>query len=228
MVRFLYSQLVIIASFWLLNFSAQAQVTGRISGEMLSKERQSDGRFVMNAGKFYYDTQIKQLIYQMRFPAKETVVSHDTLLYRFQNKKLTMKMSSLTIPVSSIFHLALTNQLKNFGLKAPLYTIEKVEKEGDRVFVTYKPGKLIANFGLVKLAQRNNRLEGSVFLDKKGAVIAKQFFKSYITVGSVDFPQEVSVESIRNGKSYYQLTTYKNIVVNDFQDEVNYRYALPK
>lgn len=220
---------VLLISFcWAYQHQTRAQVTGRIEGEMMSKERQSDGKFVLNAGTFYYDTQIKQLIYQIRFPTKETVVSRDTILYRFQKKKLMQRLPSVAVPASSIFHLALTNQLKTFGLKAPLYTIEKVEKEGDRVFITYKPNKVLADFGLVKLAQRNNRLEGIVYLDKKGGVVAKQFFKNYVTVGTVDFPQEVVIQSMRNGKTYFQQTTYKNIVVNEFRDEVNYRYDLPK
>lgn len=223
------TRLVLLIGFYLISQQlAQAQVTGRITGEMMSKERQSDGKFVLNAGTFYYDTQIKQLIYQIRFPAKETVVNRDTVLYRFQKKRLMQRLPSVAVPASSIFHLALTNQLKTFGLKAPLYTIEKVEKEGDRVFITYKPNKALAEYGMIKLAQRNNRLEGIVYLDKKGGVVAKQFFKNYITVGTVDFPQEVVIQSVRNGKAYFQQTTYKNIVVNEFKDEVNYRYDLPK
>jgi len=205
-----------------------AQGAGRISGELLSKERQPNGQFVLNAGKFYYDTQVRQLIYQIRFPARETVVAQDTLLYRFQKDKLIQRLSSMSAPALSLFHLALINQLKSFGLKPPYYTIETVEKEGDRVFVTYTPDKALSSFGRVKLAQRNNRLEGVVFLDKKGAIIAKQFFKNYVTVGGIVFPQEVTIESVRNGKSYYQITTYKNIVVNDFRDQTSYRHALPK
>lgn len=208
---------------------AKGQFTGRITGDLVSKEKNAAGRYVLNSGKFYYDTQIKQLIYQIRFPQPETVVMRDTVMYHFRNQKLFSRIPNFAVPEASIFHLSLMGRMKDFGLKNSQYTVEKVEKEADGVYITWKPVAALANtFGRIKIAQRNNRLIGVVFFDKNDKQIAKQTFRNYTNVNGIDIPQEVIMVSTQNGKPYYLVTTYKNIVVNDFKDTKNYRVDLPR
>ena len=195
---------------------------------MVSKEKSPEGRYALNAGRFYYDTQIKQVIYQIRFPKPETVVSQDTLLYYFRKGKIVSRVPSFAIPEMSIFNLTLMGKMKDFGLKNSQYTIEKVERDGGKVYVTWKPVAALSTFGKIKLAQQNNRLEGIIFFDKKGNQVAKQLFRNYQTVGGIDFPGEVVMTSTRNGRPYIMVTTYKNIVINDFKDTQSYRVTVPK
>ncbi len=209
-------------------YPAIGQLSGRITGDMVTKEKTPDGHYTLNVGKFFYDSRVKQVIYQMRFPRIETVVSQDTAVYSFRNQQLYSKVQSFTLPESTIFHLALVSRIKDFGLKSPQYTIEKIEREGNQVYVTYKPNVALPAFGKVKLSQKNNRLEGIIFFDPKGQPIAKQLFRQYTTVSGLEFPQEVIMTATRNGKPYYQITNYKNIEVNDFKDATHYYYPLPK
>lgn len=138
------------------------------------------------------------------------------------------KLPNFAVPESSIFHLSLMGRMKEFGLKNSQYTVEKVERENNRVYITWKPSIQLSSFGKIKIAQQNNRLEGVVFFDKKGQEIARQLFRNYQTINGVDFPKEVVMVSRKGDKSYYMVTTYTNIVVNDFKDTQHYRVALPK
>lgn len=206
---------------------AGAQVTSRIKGLVITKERLPNGHFNISKGSFYYDTRFKKLVIDISYPSKETWVSHDTLVYHIKGKRLSSRAATLMTPEATIFHIALTGQISSYGLKKSFYEIEKVEKEGDRVYVTWKPDSRIPSLGKVKLAQHKNRLEGVVFFDEKGVVLAKQFFRKYKNFNGIEFPEEVVFINIKGAKEYYQIMTYQNIVVNDFKTDALYNYPLP-
>lgn len=202
--------------------------SARISGVVITKERLPTGHYKISKGKIYYDTRFRKLLIDINYPTKEKWVSVDTLLYHFTGDKLKERTINITTPETSVFHIALTGQINNYGLKKSFYRIEKVEKELDRVYVTWAPdSRLKELLGKVKLSQYKNRLEGVVFFNVKGDVIAKHFFRKYKRISGIDFPEEVVFVSIRGGKEYYQIMTYQNIVINDFKNDALYNHPLP-
>jgi Domain of unknown function (DUF4292) len=197
-------------------------------GDMVTKERSATGKLVISSGKFYYDTRFKKVVYDIKFPKAELFVSKDTSLYYFEAGKFKYRLPSFATPETTVFHLSLTGRLAGFGLdEKNIYKIEKVTREGGKVYVTWKPDERIKNMGRVTLSQANNRLEGVVFFDAKGEVLAKQFFKNYTNMSGVEFPQEVIFISYKNKKEYYRVIKYHNVSINDFKDDKNYNYPLP-
>jgi hypothetical protein len=202
--------------------------SARISGVVITKERLPTGHFKISKGKVYYDLRFRKLLIDINYPIKEKWVSVDTLLYHFSGDKFKEKTVNITTPETSIFHIALSGQITNYGLKKSFYQIEKVEREGGRVYVTWAPdSRLKSLLGKVKLSQYRNRLEGVIFFGVKGEIIAKHFFRKYKNINGIDFPEEVVFVSIRGGKEYYQIMTYKDIAVNDFKNDAFYNYQLP-
>ncbi len=206
-----------------------AQKFYRIKGEYSIKAKSADGKSQLTIGKFYYDKNIKKLVYQNTFPQKETWVSSDTLVYRIINNKIAAKYASPPIGQFSIFHLVLTNQINNYGLKNSPFTIQKVEKQNDLVITTWLPPKNLAIiFGKVLISNKNNRLFGMVFIDSKDKIIRKQFFDSYQNFRGLEFPMEIVDISYTLNKENYQVTTYKNLEIDDVTEDYIYNFAIPK
>ena len=206
-----------------------AQKFYRIKGEYSIKAKAADGKSQLTIGKFYYDKNIKKLVYQNTFPQKETWVSSDTLVYRIIDNNIAAKYASPPIGQFSIFHLVLTNQINNYGLKNSPFTIQKVEKQNDLVITTWLPPKNLAIiFGKVLISNKNNRLFGMVFIDSKDKIIRKQFFDNYQNFRGLEFPMEIVDISYTLNKENYQVTTYKNLEIDDVTEDYIYNFAIPK
>jgi hypothetical protein len=123
----------------------------------------------------------------------------------------------------------LTNQINNYGLKNSPFTIQKVEKQGDMVITTWLPPKALATlFGKVLISNKNNRLFGMIFIDSKDKILRKQFFDKYQNFRGLEFPMEIVDITYKDDKENYQVTTYKNIVIDDVTEDYLYNFALPK
>jgi len=129
----------------------------------------------------------------------------------------------------SIFNLALNNNLKNYGLQKSVYTMKKVEKDEDLVISTWEPKKEVEkNIGILKIAVGENKLSGIIFYDPQNKMIGKQLFSEYATIGGFEFPTEIMNYSFRtDGSEIHQLTTYKNIKVNNWDENTYYNYPVP-
>ncbi len=208
--------------------SLEAQPFYRIGGDYTIKARLADSTSQLVIGKFYYDRNIRKIVYVNSFPEKETWVTSDTTLYRIVDGQL---LSRQTVPPAaefSIFHLALTNELDHFGLKNTFYRIDKVEKQGDLVVTTWVPHKKLADmFGKVMISNRDRHIYGIVFFDHEGKLVKKQFFEDFVQAGGLEFPTTVVEIIYSEGKENYRKTTYKNLHVNDWEHEDMYDFALP-
>ena len=230
---FYFSKMNRIFTFiFLLGFSfyqVHGQKFYRIKGEYSIKAKSADGKAQLTIGKFYYDKNIKKLVYQNSFPQKETWVSLDTSVYQIVNEKVVSRFKSPPIGIFSIFHLVLTNQINNYGLKNSPFTIQKVEKQGDMVITTWLPPKSLATlFGKVLISNKNNRLFGMIFIDSKGKILRKQFFDKYQSFRGLEFPMEIVDITYKDDKENYQVTTYKNIEIDEVTEEYLYNFAVPK
>jgi len=65
-----------------------------------------------------------------------------------------------------------------------------------------------------------------VFQDPKGGVIRKQFFEEYLLSSGLSFPGKIVEINTTEGRDSYQVTTYKNIVVDETQNDNKYFYNI--
>ena len=58
-------------------------------------------------------------------------------------------------------------------------------------------------------------------------MLGKQFYKKYTIVNNLNFPTEIVQIMYLDGKENHQITTFKNIEVNNLKNENYYNYPLP-
>jgi hypothetical protein len=206
------------------SFTIKAQNFYRISGDFSIKSK-SENASQLIIGKFYYDKNQRKIIHENTFPEFETWVTFDTSLYKIVKNKIVSRQTIPNYTNFSIYHMVLSNQLKNFGLEGSIYTLEKVEKEQGMVISTWTPNPKLKNlYGNVLLSTKDNNLTGIIFYSPEGKIIKKQFFEEYAIYNGLAFPGKLTEISYVNNKEVYQITTYKNIVVNDERENSKYLF----
>lgn len=206
----------------------QAQDFYRISAAF-SVKSQGDSLGNLTMGRLYYDENIGQLIYDIRFPQNQTWVFSDSSIFRYQGDSLMDATVGASVAEFSLFHLALNNDLRHYGLEGSIYHLENVEKEGDMVISTWlPPGTLSSALGKVLISTKKNRLFGIVFFNADGEVIRKQFFRKYQNIKGLEFPTElIDIFFLKDGKQY-QKTNYSEIRVNETDHPKRYRFSAPQ
>ncbi|SFB70514.1 hypothetical protein SAMN05421780_1016 [Flexibacter flexilis DSM 6793] len=209
--------------------SGQAQAY-RLAADFSIKEKQPDGQNVLILGRVYYDKRYLKVVYDISFPQPEIWVTYDTLLYKF-DKQGQLKSRYPIPPLSrfSVFHLALTGQLPNYGLDGTVYAIEKTELSAQGMAVTtWQPRTSLRDkLGKILTRQQNKRLTGVVMFDTKGQVLQKQQFEQYgNTPNTSFFPcyiRQVTIDG--KGQEFYKISTFKHLVINEnaHQDLYNFR-----
>ncbi len=208
----------------------------RFKSDFSIKEKLVDGSYRLTMGKVYYDKIYKKIVYKISFPKKETLVIQDTLIYTLDaNNKVVSKVGTVLIPDFTIFHLALTGKLSDYGLKPKegekaIYKIGKVEKTEKGIVSTWVPTELAFKkvFGDIKMMNVDKKLDAMVFYNPKGVILSQQYFKQYQVRKGVSFPTEVTMISIdAKGKKNLQLTTYKNIQIDQADENEMYRFKIP-
>lgn len=197
----------------------------RIKADFTVKISNSDGTRNLTRGVVYYDKNFRELIYDISFPEKETWVSRDTSLLKIRDGKVYEKMSIPSINEFTIFHLALNSMLNEFGLKNSPFKIQKVEKKGDLTLSYWNiPEQASTLMDFVVVARKGNRLESVVIMADEQKVLSKQFFRNYTKVKAFEFPtQIVQILYDSQNRENYQLTEFKNLVVNETGNNESYK-----
>lgn len=210
----------------MLTVSSFAQQFFRIKSDFTIKQKNADNTISLTIGTAYYDKLAKKLVYVISFPEKETWVFKDTSFYVFKNEKFFTKKKSILLPEFSIFNLALNNKLSDYGLKDSPYKIYNVEKEKDMVITTYKPtGKVAKSLGNILLSTVDKKLNGVIFYSYKNEISTKIFYKNYQAFSGLSFPTVVTQFTYAKGESLQQ-TTYKNIVIDQLNEDNIYNFNL--
>ncbi len=207
---------------------AQKEAYYRVRADFSIKEKSSDGRSSLTMGEVFYDRMLKKIVYNVKFPEKETWLFQDTLMYKIQNDVVDKSPLMPGYIDFSIFNLSLANNLRDYGLKKSVYSVKSVVKEGDMVISIWAPKQEFEKLlGEVKISVVDNKLYGVIFYNPQKRMIGKQIFTNYITLQSFEFPGEIiSFSYPENGIEIQQVTTYKNIKVNNW-DEKMYNYSIP-
>ena len=81
----------------------------------------------------------------------------------------------------------------------------------------------------MKISIVNNRLNGVIFYDPAKKMIGKQIFSNYVNIKGFEFPSEIlHIAFLKNGQEIHQMTTFKNIKVNDWNEASYYDYTIPR
>jgi hypothetical protein len=200
----------------------------RMKAEFTIKEKFGDGKLALTMGTLYYDRNYKKLVYDVKFPNKETWVIMDTVFYKVSGGVLKQKMFIPILPNSTIFDYALSSNIDNFGLENSLYKISKVETEADMVISTWLPDKKLAKaMGKIVISKKKAKLFGIAFYTPKNELVKKQFFKGILKSNGVSFPQEITELLYKTTTKETKLTAFKNLKVNEMNDEKLYNYPIP-
>ncbi len=220
---------LLLIAVWPVLANAQKEAYYRVRADFSIKEKSTDGKSSLTMGEVYFDRMTKKIIYKVRFPEKEIWLFQDTLMCTVQGEKV-MKRSLLPGFIDfSIFNLSLNNNLKDYGLKKSIYSVKSVVKEDNMVISTWVPKKEFEKvLGEVKISVVDNRLYGVVFYNPMKVIIGKQIFTNYTTIHSFEFPSEIlNFSYLENGQEIHQVATYKNIKVNNWDEDL-YNYTLPR
>ncbi|MBM3410580.1 MAG: hypothetical protein FJY18_02985 [Bacteroidetes bacterium] len=175
-------------------------------------------------GTVYYDVRIGRLIFDVKFPEKETWVFVDSVQWTIRNDTLiSIKPSSLK-PKLSVLHLSLNQQLGGFGLEQSGYTMTSVKTEQGLVISNWSPPAAARKkMGTIALASQERQLKSVIFYHPNGKILRKQFFRKYQKISNVSLPTEVIDEIYNQDKKLFQSTEYKNTVINDQAPDFHYR-----
>jgi hypothetical protein len=192
------------------------------------KEKFNDGKMSLTMGTVYYDRTHKKLVYDIKFPEKETWVIVDTVFFKIRNNAVVLRQFIPMLPSATMFESALANNLDNFGLENSFYKLEKVEKDADLVISTWMPDKRLAELmGKIVMSKKNNQLYGIAFYTIQNELLKKQIFKDYLKASGISFPKEITEILYKIGGEEMKITTFKNLVVNEMKNESTYNFVIP-
>lgn len=227
MKKYSLAILILLASLVLSITRASGQGYTRIRADFTVKIKTAAGGQSLTMGQVFYDKNIKQLIYYLTFPEKEIWLTSDTVIYQIKDGAVKAKTPTFSMTEFSVFHLALNSRLQDFGLKNTTYKIENVDRDEDMVITTWAPPvKAREKLGNILVSVKNKQLFGVVFLDPSGNTLRKQFFEDYQVIRGLPFPGKIVEILMDTGKENYQVTTFKNIVVDELENDSKYSYPV--
>ncbi len=196
----------------------------RITGEFSIKGK-SEGSAQLVVGKFYYDKNDKKIVHANIFPEKAIWVTSDTNLYKVVDNKVVSRQTIPNFTMFSMYHMVLNSQLNNYGLEGSIFTLENVEDANGQVITTWMPPKSMRKvYGKILISTKEDNLFGIIFFNAEDEILKKQFFEDYSITNGLAFPGKITEITYKEGKETYLVTTYKNIRVNDRNEEHLYHF----
>lgn len=218
----------VIICFLFLNIfhSVSGQEFYRMNADFTVKIRRSDSTLNLTKGTVFYDKNIKELIYRVSFPQPEVWVVADTSLFKYRADTLFERVTIPSVNEFTVFHLSLNSGMSDFGLKKSMFKVSRVEKRNDLVLSYWKiPKRIESSIDHVIVAKKENRLESVIMVGDDSKILSRQFYRNYLKIGAFEFPQQiVQVIPDEAGIDNYQVTEFKNIVVNDMDHDQLFRY----
>jgi hypothetical protein len=221
---------LIIIYLTLLSGQTLGQQFFRLKADFSIKENLPDSSQVLTMGTVYFDKNSHQVVYDITFPQKGIYILTDSATYEINPGKPAKKTKTYNLYNFSIYNLALSSNLYNYGLTNNMvFKLTDVEKEDSLVISTWSPSiKKIAELtGDVKISTKNKQLYGLAFFDQHKKLLSKQFFENYTMYKGLAFPGQILQINYIKDKEYYKITTYKNVVINAPNENEKYNYPLP-
>lgn len=204
-----------------------AQQYFRIRADVSVKTRLTSGEQNLTMGQVFYDRNERKIVYALTFPEPEHIVTVDTLTYSVRDGRITNRVFSPSLVEFSVFHLALSSNLPDYGLRKTQFTVGQVVREGDQVITTWDPPKeLKEELGQLKISVRNKQLFGVIFYSAAGDIVRKQFFENYLLRDGLAFPGRIVEISYTPEGENYQVMTFNNLIVDEVDHNDMYHYQL--
>jgi hypothetical protein len=218
---------IFLGIFLLANF-VQAQDYFRISVDFTTKTKPADGKANLTKGKIFYDKYTKELIYEIQFPEKEKWVVQDSWVYKLVNDSIYYTEEIPSMNEFTVFHLSLNSNLNYFGLDQAGYSIGKIDQVGELTVTYWNIPQQIQKFiSSIAVARKDNSLHSVIISNENGKISSKQFFSNYMRQSGFEFPGRiVQIFYDENQRESYQVMEFKNIVLNDTENEDSYHYKL--
>lgn len=205
-----------------------AQQFHRIKSEYSIKYTDTKGNQILQMGVVFYDINSKKIVMKNGFPVREMLVQKDTTIYQIRNNLLVGTSRAYALVDLSVFHMALTGELNNYGLDKAGYHLENVKSDKGLILTTWAPPDEAKNYlGKILVSTKEKQLFGIVFLDTNEKIIAKHFYRDYKNIEGFVFPTEVLRITYSNDEESYKLTKYTKIKINEMDDEEYYNYQIP-
>jgi len=206
-----------------------AQQFFRIRADVSVKTKLSTGEHSLTMGKIYYDRNEKKIVYDLSFPEKSMLLTTDTVTYRIVDEHIIQRSFNPSMAEFSVFHLALSSHLPEFGLKQTQYKITELVKEGEMVITTWTPpAKLSDDLGNILISVLDKKLFGVVFFSPDGEVISKQFYENYTEKNGLAFPGRIVEISYSSEGESYQVMSFKNLVLDELENNDIYTFSVDK
>lgn len=223
------SRQIIILIFLLPPVILPAQQFFRIRADVSVKTKLSTGEQSLTMGKIYYDRNEKKIVYDLSFPEKSMLLTTDTVTYRIVDNQIIQRSFNPSMAEFSVFHLALSSHLPEFGLKRTQYEITEVVKEGEMVITTWTPpSKLADDLGNILISVMDKKLFGVVFFSPDGEVISKQFYENYVEQDGLAFPGRIIEISFSEEGENYQIMSFKNLVLDELENDDFYTFSVDR
>ena len=218
-----------ICLFLLLPGITTGQNFYRIRADFSIKEKFANGISQLIIGSVYYDKTFNQVVYNIKFPQPEVWVLRDTVMYHLVNNKIVKRQQTFLAAKQSLFSLALSGEISDYGLKSSFFSIQKIKKEGSMVITTWVPdARREKVFGKILMSNVNKKLNTIVFYSPDNHLLSQQQFKNYVNISGLEFPCEVTQITYEKSGKNYQLTTYKNIMVDAQNEKDFYNFVIPR
>ncbi len=212
---------------FIFSFSLKAQLYYRIEADFSIKEKSGSGYENLMLGRVYFDKNIRQSIFDVKFPEKEILIINDTATIKAIKGTYTKHALGSNLLDFSVLSLFIQGDLDYFGLNNTPFELDKVEQDQGLVISTWvlKDKYVGSPISKLMLSQKDNKLNGLITFDNKGNIISKQIFSDYILVENMAFPARVlQISFLPDGSELKKITEYSNIIVNSEKNESFYNY----
>ena len=210
-------------------YSVAAQDFYRFKADYTIKLTRKGNKPVMKKGTVFYDKNVKKIVIKNGFPVKEDIIHSDTSIYFVRVGRIINRTTNFLPVEFSVFHLALNGNLANYGLDKAGYILNEVSRDKGLVIATWLPeNSFKENLGKIIIATKGKELYSIVFLNKQEEIVSKHIFHKYMYDKGFSFPTEIVRIYYDNGEELYELTTYRNIKINETGNDEYYNYRIPE
>jgi hypothetical protein len=227
----LLAALPLLLLWLLLPTTTRAQEYYRFRADFSIKEKnKGDAQGKLITGVVYYDKNQRKINHNVRFPAREEWLLHDTTMYRMVADTLVSKRTIIPIVEYSMYSMILNQQLADYGMAKTGYELEGVEEAGEgKVLSTWLPPQQVRHLlGKVLIMQSQKRIDALAFYDKDDKVTGKFYFKEYAAVSDLQVPGKIyQITYLPDGGEFTRILEFKNVVVNEASDDEKYDFRLP-
>jgi hypothetical protein len=210
---------------------ASAQDYYRFKADFSIKEKfvgEEKGQLI--TGTVFFDNNTKKVCHDIRFPARERWINHDTFMYRFVSDTFVSKRGTLPFAEFSMYKMILSQQLGDFGLDKGGYTLAKVENgENGQTTSTWAPQPALKELiGNVVIVQEKKQVAAVALYSPTDSIQAKYYLKDYQLVEGLPVPTKIyQIFYFKDGREQNRIITYKNVVINQEGEDEIYDFRLP-